>query len=289
VRSRLRARATFVSRCQHRNPVAVAAGGGSRGGRSKRKPWMAPVSAPVQVLAVPASPVKAAGALCSVNRSVAARNPELVAVPMEEEQELVYGWLGLKPPLFARSQPQCANTDWCASFRPGEDPEARARSGRQQPISTASRRRTRSRWTGAMAITTAPITAVVLMTGTAINGSGDNWCQAGQCQTGHCCQSTLVRHEPSLTCWVEISPFPGPDEPMATVTNRDSKAPVVQVPAHAQDHPFTPLGQPLKAGSETSAFAGQTASGSLAGDDSAGRKLQRKQQPKPAPELAGRW
>ena len=70
--------------------------------------------------------------------------PELVAVPMEPEQELVYGWLGLNPALLLDPVPSADNLV-VRVVRPGEDPEAVLEEARQQWAASGPRRRRRGR------------------------------------------------------------------------------------------------------------------------------------------------
>jgi ribonuclease E len=69
---------------------------------------------------------------------------ELVAVPMEPQQELVYGWLGLSPALLLDSVPSGDNV-LVRVVRPGADPESVLEEARQQLAAVGSRRRRRGR------------------------------------------------------------------------------------------------------------------------------------------------
>jgi ribonuclease E len=70
--------------------------------------------------------------------------PELVAVPMDSEQELVYGWLGLNPALLLDPVP-AADHLVVRVVRPGEDAEAVLEEARQQLAAAGPRRRRRGR------------------------------------------------------------------------------------------------------------------------------------------------
>jgi ribonuclease E len=70
--------------------------------------------------------------------------PELVAVPMDAEQELVYGWLGLNPALLLDPVPAADNLV-VRVVRPGEDAEAVLEEARQQLAAAGPRRRRRGR------------------------------------------------------------------------------------------------------------------------------------------------
>jgi ribonuclease E len=70
--------------------------------------------------------------------------PELVAVPMDADQELVYGWLGLNPALLLEPQPSSDNLV-VRVVRPGDDAEAVLEEARQQLAAAGPRRRRRGR------------------------------------------------------------------------------------------------------------------------------------------------
>lgn len=70
------------------------------------------------------------------------QDPELVAVPMDEDEEQVYGWLGLNPALLLESQPELDNL-MVRIVRPGEDAEQVLEQARQQMSANAGRRRRR--------------------------------------------------------------------------------------------------------------------------------------------------
>ncbi|NQV11332.1 MAG: Rne/Rng family ribonuclease [Cyanobacteria bacterium] len=220
VRSAASARAEVVSPATTESNGRRRGGRGSRGGRSS-EPVEAPVSAPVQATASSSEPSEAAAGF--VSEPVSRRQePELVAVPMEEEQELVYGWLGLNPTLLLDPQPSGEHL-MVRVVRPGEDSEAVLEAARQQQSSTASRRRRRGgRGNGDNSSTDGS---------TRDNGSGDNGASGGaSSQAGSSAGSTLVRREPAPEVLVEITPLPlESEEPMATVATV-IEAPVVQVP-----------------------------------------------------------
>jgi len=72
------------------------------------------------------------------------QEPDLVAVTMEPDQELVYGWLGLNPALLLDPSPSSDNL-MVRVVRPGEDPDEVLEEARQQLASSGSRRRRRGR------------------------------------------------------------------------------------------------------------------------------------------------
>jgi ribonuclease E len=76
--------------------------------------------------------------------------PELVAVAMDAEQELVYGWLGLNPALLLDPVPSADNLV-VRVVRPGEDADAVLEEARQQWAAAGPRRRRRGRGANAPA------------------------------------------------------------------------------------------------------------------------------------------
>jgi ribonuclease E len=65
---------------------------------------------------------------------------ELVAVPMDADQELVFGWMGLNPALLLE-QPPSGDNVVVRVVRPGVDADAVLEEARQQLAATGSRRR----------------------------------------------------------------------------------------------------------------------------------------------------
>jgi ribonuclease E len=70
------------------------------------------------------------------------QDPDLVAVPMDADQELVYGWMGLSPALLLDPPPTGENLV-VRVVRPGEDGDAVLDAARQQLAASGSRRRRR--------------------------------------------------------------------------------------------------------------------------------------------------
>ena len=91
---------------------------------------------------------------------------ELVAVPMQPEQELVYGWLGLNPALLLDSLPSTDNVV-VRVVRPGEDADAVLEEARQQLAAAGPRRRRRGRGgaQGGADVAPAPQTTECVATG----------------------------------------------------------------------------------------------------------------------------
>jgi ribonuclease E len=73
------------------------------------------------------------------------QEPELVAVPMQADQELVFGWMGLNPALLLDQPGQPVDNLMVRVIRPGEDAEAVLEEARQQLAASGGRRRRRGR------------------------------------------------------------------------------------------------------------------------------------------------
>ncbi len=72
------------------------------------------------------------------------QEPEVLAVPMDPEQELVFGWMGLSPALLLDPLPT-SDSLMVRVVRPDADPEAVLEEARQQLAASGSRRRRRGR------------------------------------------------------------------------------------------------------------------------------------------------
>ena len=68
-----------------------------------------------------------------------------MAVPMEPDQELVFGWMGLNPALLLDQPDQALDQVVVRVIRPGEDAEAVLDEARQQLAAAGGRRRRRGR------------------------------------------------------------------------------------------------------------------------------------------------
>ncbi len=140
VRSAASARAEVLS------PSAAEAAGGRRrrGGRGGRGAGEAP-ELPSFDGAAAAPGVSVEAAMAPAGEVPSRRpEPELVAVPMDADQELVYGWLGLNPALLLEPVPSADNL-MVRVVRPGEDAEAVLDEARQQLAAAGPRRRRRGR------------------------------------------------------------------------------------------------------------------------------------------------
>ncbi len=128
-------------------------------------------------------------ALATESREARRSEPQLVAVEMDPDQELVYGWMGLSPVLLLE-EPPAGDNQIVRVVRPGADPESVLEEARQQLAASGSRRR-RSR-----------------------GGRGNT--QGANAQS----HPTGVTTESSLDMPVEITPLPqnSPIEPLVTVS-----------------------------------------------------------------------
>ena len=146
--------------------------------------------------------------------------PELVAVPMDAEQEAVYGWLGLNPTLLL-DEPPAAENVVVRVVRPDADPEAVLEEARQQLASSGSRRRR----------------------GRSGRGSGAGAASSGMAYGSSAprdadSQEPEMQQEERRPVTVEITPLPLQLEPETIVT--------VSVPTRVQAEP-EPEPQPLAA------------------------------------------
>ena len=139
VRSAASARAEVPSPSTGESPGRRRGGRGGRGGRTTAEPSEIGAGLPAPEASLSAETADAPFVSEPVSRR---QEPELVAVPMEADQEVVYGWLGLNPALLLDSPPS-GEPFTVRVVRPGEDPDAVLEAARQQLASSGSRRRRR--------------------------------------------------------------------------------------------------------------------------------------------------
>ena len=133
-------------------PAAEASAGGGgrrrRGGRGGRGGEMGDGLGAGSALEAPYAAGTSTGSLepgpSVVEAGGRRSDAELVAVPMDAQQELVYGWLGLNPALLLDPAPSGDNLV-VRIVRPGDDAAAVLEDARQQLASSGSRRRRRGR------------------------------------------------------------------------------------------------------------------------------------------------
>ncbi|MEB3202569.1 MAG: Rne/Rng family ribonuclease [Synechococcus sp.] len=111
---------------------------GGRGGRGGND--VLETSAPADTLESPAEDSPRALSAASTEPAPRRFDQELVAVPMDADQELVFGWMGLNPALLL-DQPPSGDNVVVRVVRPGLDPELVLEEARQQLAATGSRRR----------------------------------------------------------------------------------------------------------------------------------------------------
>ena len=111
-----------------------------RGGRGRSQ--TPPDAAVLDDGLAPAAPGESSSEATEPAPATRRQDPELVAVPMDEEQERVYGWLGLNPLLLLDPPPEQDNL-MVRVVRPGEDAEAVLDEARQQLAASSGRRRRR--------------------------------------------------------------------------------------------------------------------------------------------------
>lgn len=147
--------------------------------------------------------------------------PELVAVPMEPDQELVFGWMGLNPALLLEEPPAGDNVV-VRVVRPGSDPEAVLEEARQQLAASGQRRR---------------------------RGRGGRGNSAGA-PAG---SAPSAPAESGLEMPVEITPLPEITEPETVVTvtvptrsAEPAPEPVAEVPAPEPEEPVEDDGAPRR-------------------------------------------
>jgi ribonuclease E len=139
-------RSAASARAEVSSPVALEGSGGGRrrrggrGGRGSDGLDAGGANESVSSAEESLSPAEDSGADQGPRR----QEPEVVAVPMDDTQELVYGWMGLSPALLLESPPAADNLV-VRIVRPGSDPESVLEEARQQLAASGSRRRRRGR------------------------------------------------------------------------------------------------------------------------------------------------
>ncbi|MCP9928579.1 Rne/Rng family ribonuclease [Cyanobium sp. CH-040] len=112
-----------------------------RGGRGRGSAAAAPLEGtaaqpPLSAAAAPAVEPAAEAVLPGGRRG----EPEVVAVPMDADQEAVYGWLGLNPVLLLE-EPPAAESVVVRVIRPGDDADVVLEEARRELSASGSRRR----------------------------------------------------------------------------------------------------------------------------------------------------
>ena len=131
-------RSAASARAEVSAPSETGGGRRRRGGRG-RAGAASETTSPVEAPQVAGESTSEATEPAAVNRR---QDPELVAVPMDDEQEKVYGWLGLNPVLLLDPPPENDNL-MVRVVRPGEDADTVLEEARQQLAASSGRRRRR--------------------------------------------------------------------------------------------------------------------------------------------------
>lgn len=199
-------RSAAAARAEVQAPSSVAGdagtgrrrrGGRGRGGASSGAP-LAPTLGPgveigehtVVPLLLDNGLATPAPAPASEPRESRRPEPELVAVPMDPEQELVFGWMGLNPALLLEEPPASDNVV-VRVVRPGVDPEAVLEEARQQLSASGQRRR---------------------------RGRGGRGGAQGAGPSGTAVAAAAAPADTSFEMPVEITPLPEFSEPETVVT-----------------------------------------------------------------------
>ncbi len=143
-------RSAASARAEVTSPVALEGSGGSRrrrGGRGSRGGEGSEAGTVSEFLASEEESLLAPGEESGADQGPRRQEPEVIAVPMDDTQELVYGWMGLNPALLLESPPVADNLV-VRIVRPGFDPESVLEEARQQLAASGSRRRRRGRGGG---------------------------------------------------------------------------------------------------------------------------------------------
>ena len=134
-------RSAASARAEVSAPSETGGGRRRRGGRARAgaaSDTTSPVEAPLDAQVAGESTSEATEPAAANRR----QDPELVAVPMDDDQEKVYGWLGLNPVLLLDPPPENDNL-MVRVVRPGEDADTVLEEARQQLAASSGRRRRR--------------------------------------------------------------------------------------------------------------------------------------------------
>ena len=134
-------RSAASARAEVSAPSETGGGRRRRGGRGRAgaaSETTSPVEAPLDAQVAGESTSEATEPAAANRR----QDPELVAVPMDDDQEKVYGWLGLNPVLLLDPPPENDNL-MVRVVRPGEDADTVLEEARQQLAASSGRRRRR--------------------------------------------------------------------------------------------------------------------------------------------------
>ena len=124
-----------------RAEVASPSNGDGGGGRRRRRGGGRAATEPADQLESDQELSGAGGG--QVGGESRRQEPQVVAVPMDAEQELVFGWLGLNPALLADPAPEDLDNVVTRVVRPGDDADSVLEAAKQELASSGGRRRRR--------------------------------------------------------------------------------------------------------------------------------------------------
>ena len=122
-----------------RAEVSSPSNGDGGGGRRRRRGGRAATEPVDQV----DSDQEFSGSAAQASAEPRRQDPQVVAVPMDSSQELVFGWLGLNPALLADPAPEDLDNVVSRVVRPGDDADAVLEAAKQELASSGGRRRRR--------------------------------------------------------------------------------------------------------------------------------------------------
>lgn len=123
-----------------RAEVSSPSNGDGGGGRRRRRGGGRAATEPVDQVD---SDQEFSGSAAQASAEPRRQDPQVVAVPMDSSQELVFGWLGLNPALLADPAPEDLDNVVSRVVRPGDDADAVLEAAKQELASSGGRRRRR--------------------------------------------------------------------------------------------------------------------------------------------------
>ena len=123
-----------------RAEVSSPSNGDGGGGRRRRRGGGRAATEPVDQVD---SDQELSGSAAQSGAEPRRQDPQVVAVPMDADQELVFGWLGLNPALLADPAPEDLDNVVSRVVRPGDDADAVLEAAKQELAASGGRRRRR--------------------------------------------------------------------------------------------------------------------------------------------------
>lgn len=166
-------------------------------------------------------------------------DPDLVAVPMDADQEIVFGWMGLSPTLLLTEPPSGDNV-MVRVVRPGEDAESVLEEARQQLAASGGRRRRGRGGRGGTGTDAAPTEASYAESSSTDAPGSDSRSSAGSDSSAGSGRaygrSRGESNQDFVTVPVEITPLPIQLEPetvhtVSVPTTTSIAPPEVELPA----------------------------------------------------------